>query len=103
MTHLRNTMTRKGYGRIYVQKDDAILAVEGILRDLDEYEFDGYYPKGLVAHFSKYPEVIYLYKFDDICMNQLTAICWKKGIAIWVFDNGDNAGPTDLTIREAVE
>lgn len=50
-------------------------------------------PKNLVAPFSEYPEVVYIGKFSDLCIDTITAECWKLGIKIWVFDNGRSEYP----------
>lgn len=92
------TLPYKGYGRIYCETAD-VATVEAIIKELDEYEFD-YMPKGMVAPFSNYPSVIYTHKFSDMDMNQLTAICWKRGIKIWVFDAGRDEFPMDATKKE---
>ncbi len=82
-----NTLTRKGYARIYVAKPEDASKVEGIIKELDEFEH-GYLPAAMVAPFSEYPKLCYTHKFDGLDMNRLTAICWKRGIQIWVCDNG---------------
>ena len=56
--------TYKGYGRIYVQTEQDIDRVEQILMNNDEYEFEYYYPKGLVTTIDKYPNAIYNGKFE---------------------------------------
>ena len=40
------TFSRKGYGRIFVENESDVQKVEDIIRELDEYEFDYYYPTG---------------------------------------------------------
>jgi len=84
---MNSTLTHKGYGRIYCESKEKIADVEAIIRELDEFEF-GYLPKGMIAPFEEYPNVIYTHKFSDLDMNKLTAECWKRGIKIWVFDAG---------------
>jgi hypothetical protein len=81
-----STLTRKGYGRIYVANPEDVQKVKDIIREMDEFEFD-YLPAGLVAPFSHYPTLHYTHKFCDLDMNALTAICWSRGIFIWVCDN----------------
>lgn len=84
---MNNTLTRKGWGRIYVLHADHVEAVRAIIKELDEFEY-GYLPSSLVAPFSEYPNLSYTHKFDSLCMNRLTATCWARGIAIWACDNG---------------
>ena len=86
------TLTHKGYGRIYCETADDAPKVEAIVKELDEYEF-GYMPEGLVTAFTDYPSVIYNGKFSDLDMDTLTAVCWNRGIRIWVFDAGHNDMP----------
>lgn len=83
------TLTRKGYARIYVPKAEDVKSVREVIRQLDSFEF-GYLPEDLIAPFSDYPKLAYTHKFDALCMNRLTAICWDHGIRIWVCDNGHN-------------
>ena len=89
-----NTLTHKGYGRIYVETEDDIQRVRDIVKELDEFEFE-YLPDKLIAVFSEYPEVVYTHKFDDLSMDKLTAVCWKRGIKIWAFDSGRDEYPSD--------
>lgn len=96
-----STLTRKGYARIYVAKPEDVAKVANIVKELDEFEYE-YLPEKLIAPFSEYPELAYTHKFDGLCMNRLTAICWKRGVQIWVCDNGhaermdENAAPLPL-------
>lgn len=76
---------RKSYGAIYVNKPEDIEKVKGIIKELDEFEYD-YLPEGLIKTFSDYPDVSYTHKFCDMDMDVLTANCWSKGIMIWVFN-----------------
>ncbi len=92
-----STLTRKGYGRIYVLKAADVESVRHIIKELDEFEFD-YLPDRLVATFSEYPALCYTHKFDGLDMNLLTAVCWKRDIPIWVCDNGTQEHMTDLPV-----
>lgn len=84
-----NTFTRKGYGRIYVDKPENIKNVKQIIKEMDEFEYE-YLPDSLIAPFSDYPNLCYTYKFDSIDLNLLTANCWKKGIYIFCLENGNS-------------
>jgi hypothetical protein len=86
------TLPNKGYGRIYCEKPEQVQIVREIICELDAYEFD-YLPKDLIAPFSEYPKVTYTHKFRDMDMDALTAICWSRGIKIWVFDSGSEEFP----------
>lgn len=88
-----NTLTHKGYGRIYCESGDKVLEVEAVINELDAFEYS-YMPKGMVAPFEEYPKVVYTHKFSDMDMDKLTAECWKRGIKIWVFDAGHNDCPS---------
>lgn len=90
-----NTLTRKGYARIYVAKPEDVESVRAIIKELDAFEFD-YLGDELVAPFSEYPKLAYTHKFDGLCMNKLTATCWMRGIQIWACDNGYEEYMTDV-------
>ena len=87
-----NTLTHKGYGRIYVDTVENIDKVKSIIKEMDEFEYD-YLPKELIAVASEYPNVTYVHKFSDLDMDRLTAKCWESGIKIWVFDAHRNEFP----------
>ena len=88
------TFNRKGYGRIFVEKESDIEKVEDIIREIDEYEFEGYYPTGnylggnnerLVTVFSKENfKSIYVGKFDDMDMTQVLKKAWEQGIHCFI-------------------
>jgi hypothetical protein len=80
-------LTTKGFARIYVAKPEDIPKVASIIEELDAFEYE-YLPPDLIAPFSNYPALSYTHKFDGLCMGLLTATCWKRGIYIWVIDNG---------------
>ncbi len=87
------TFTHKGYGRIYCETKEDVPKVESVIQGIDEYEFNGYFPTGLVAPFSEYPRVIYLHKFSDMNTDEITAKCWAAGIKVWIFDTGHEEHP----------
>jgi len=91
---MRETLTSKGFSRIYVVDQKAVELVKAIIKEMDEYEFV-YLPKDLIAPFSEYPKVVYTHKFDDLNIHHLTARCWSKGIHIWVFDAQHEEWPSD--------
>lgn len=80
-----NTLSHKNYGAIYVNDAEDIEKVKGIIKEMDEFEY-GYLPKDLIKPFSEYPDVCCTQKFSDLDMDDLTAICWSRGIMIWVFN-----------------
>jgi len=86
------TLTRKGYGRIYCEAERQIQIVADTIRAMDAFEFE-YLPNDFIATFAAYPAVVYIGKFDALDVDALTAICWKNGIHIWVYDSGNEAYP----------
>ena len=80
---MTSPFTYKGYGRIYVKKEEDIKKVENILKSLDEFEFD-YYPEGLVTTLDYYPNVIYVGKYEPNF--NIEDECISKGIQVFVFD-----------------
>ena len=80
-----NTLTRKSYGAIYVNNIEDIEKVKAIIKEMDEFEYE-YLPEDLIKPFSEYPNVSYVHKFSDLDIDDLTAICWSRGVFIWVFD-----------------
>lgn len=74
----------KGMARIYVKEEKHIPIVEGILHDLDDYEFENYYPKGLVTTYKGVTEnLVYVGKYDlDIV--QLLTVTQSVGIPCYV-------------------
>lgn len=82
--------SRKGYGRIFVEKESDVSKVEDIIKELDDYEFEYYYPTGdymggknerLVTVFSKENyKSIYVGKFDDMDMSKVLKKAWEQGI-----------------------
>ena len=85
--------SRKGYGRIFVEKEEDVQKVEDIMREIDEEEFE-YYPTGkymggnnerLVTAFSEENfKSIYVGKFDDMDIGEVLKRAWKKGIHCFV-------------------
>ncbi len=81
---------RKGYGRIFVEKEEDVEKLEAIMREIDEYEFEGYYPTGnyfggnnerLVTIFNEENfHSIYVGKFDDMDMVPVLKKAWEQGI-----------------------
>lgn len=83
-----NTLSKKSYGAIYVKEASDIEKVSEIIKEMDSFEHS-YLPPSLIKPFSEYPNVEYTHKFDSLDTDALTAICWSKGIMIWVFDARD--------------
>ena len=88
--NLKMMFSRKGYGRIFVEKEEDIQKVEDIMKEIDEYEFNGYYPAGnymggnyerLVTVFSeKNYKSVYVGKFDEMDISKVLKKAWEQGI-----------------------
>lgn len=86
---------RKGYGRIFVQKEEDIQKVKDIIKGMDEFEYE-YLPDDLIAVFSKENmDAVYTHKFDDLDTNELTRKCWERGIYMFCWF-GKMTGYEDL-------
>lgn len=93
-----NTFPRKGYGRIFVEKEEDIEVVKEIIRKMDEYEYE-YLPEKLIAVFDPnirtFPDMLnqpkdhlwldmeYTHKFDSLNLNELQFRCWAQGVKIF--------------------
>lgn len=82
---MTSPFTYKGYGRIYVKTQEDIQRVENLLKELDEYEFD-YYPENLVTTLDRYPNVIYVGRYEPYF--NIQEECNSVGIEVFVFDAG---------------
>jgi hypothetical protein len=83
------TLTRKGYGRIYVQNQHDIKIVEAIIKEMNEFEFT-YLPDDYITLFTQFPKTVYTGKFDELDLDLLTYKCYLKGVFIFCFDAGNN-------------
>lgn len=89
-TNYEMTFGRKGYGRFFVEKESDVSKVEDIIREIDNYEFDHYYPTGnyvggknerLVTVFSEENyKSIFVGKFDEMDMSKVLKKAWDQGI-----------------------
>lgn len=99
-----NTFERKGYGRIFVEKEEDIPKVREIIRKMDEFEYS-YLPEDLITVFN--PEHVtfesdssdhiritlaYTHKFDSLDLNEFQMRCWMEGIKVfcWIDGSGGN-------------
>lgn len=80
---------RKDYGRVFVEKYEDIEKVKEVMREVDPYEFEGYYPTGnhlggqgeLITVFNEENiKAIYTHKFDSMDMTKVMVECWRRGI-----------------------
>lgn len=80
--------TRNGYARVYCENESDVRKVEGIMKALnDEYEEVTLFPEGIVAPFSRYPELIFVEQYDKLSKEYLAAACWAHGVKVWILDN----------------
>lgn len=76
--------TRKGYGRIFVEKEEDIQKIKDIIKEIDDLEYD-YLHDGLIAVFTKENyESTYVHKFCDLDMGKVLKIAWQRGIHCFV-------------------
>lgn len=74
---------KKGYGRVFVADESKIEAVKEAMREVDSYEFEGYFPENLIVPFAgNGQDLIYTHKFE-MDIDKLTELCWKREIWIW--------------------
>lgn len=81
--------THKGYGRIYVEKQEDIQKVKDIIKEMDSFEYD-YLPDDLIAVFTDKVITTYTGKFDDLDISVLMEKCWKQGVKMFCVDGGKN-------------
>lgn len=81
-----NQLERKHFGRIFVEKEEDIAIVKEVMREIDEDEFEHYYPNGVmpqdefIAVFSE--ENLYSVYGGKFEMD-LAEVCiraWKRGV-----------------------
>jgi hypothetical protein len=77
----------KGYGRIYTDEKN-VLNVIRIIKELDEFEYQNYFPTYLVTSWDNYPLVVCIGKFElDEC--EFLKKCKESNIPVFIFDSGD--------------
>lgn len=75
------TFDRKGYGRIFVEKEEDIQAIKDIIAEIDPYESKYYLPEDLITTFSNDNfDSVYTHKFCDINMVKVLHKAWSRGI-----------------------
>ena len=96
-----NEFPRKGYGRIFVEKEEDIEKVKDVIRKMDEFEFE-YLPNDLIAvcdsNIRTFPnenpkdhlwlDMKYTHKFDCLNLNELQFRCWAAGIKVFCVMDG---------------
>ena len=79
-----NTLPRKGYGRILVQKEEDIQKVKDIIKEMDDFEYD-YLPDDMIAVFKTNDvKTVYTLNFDSLDLNELQIRCWEQNIPIMI-------------------
>lgn len=79
----------KGYGRIYVEKEEDIQKVKDIIKEIDEFEYE-YIPRDLIAVFKDKIVTTYTHKFSDLDISVLMEKCWQRGIKMFCVDGGND-------------
>jgi hypothetical protein len=98
-----NEFPRKGYGRIFVEKESDIPIVKEIICKMDEFEYE-YLPGDLITVFDsnikRFPNMLnepkdhlwldmkYTHKFDNLNLNELQFRCWDAGIKVFCCMDG---------------
>lgn len=83
-TNYSMQFTRKGYGRIFVEKQEDIQKIKDIIKEIDDYEY-GYLPVDLITVFTKENyESAYVHKFCDLDIGEVLKVAWERGIHCFV-------------------
>lgn len=77
----------KQYACIFVNEEREIELVRALIKEMDAFEFD-YLPKDLVKVWDGSQLLAYTGKFDQIDVDQLTFLAWKRGIRMCVIVGG---------------
>lgn len=79
------TFERKGYGRIFVEKEEDIASLKEIIEEIDEYEYKHYLHEDLITVFSDDNfEAKYTHKFCDMNLTKVLYTAWSRGIKCFV-------------------
>jgi hypothetical protein len=83
-TNYSMQFTHKGYGRIFVEKEEDIAKLHTLIKNMDEYEY-GYLPQDLITVYNpeKYRSV-YVHKFSDLDMGKVLKEAWRQDIHCFV-------------------
>lgn len=79
------TFDYKGYGRIFVEKEEDIQRVKDKIKEIDDFEY-GYLPNDLICIWQgNLEDLTYTYKFDELDIDYLCERLQEEGInAAWV-------------------
>ena len=84
---MSNYFEKRGYGRIFVKEESDISKVKAVMSGIDLYETQNYYPPNLIGTFDEYPKLECVGKFDDMDLEAVATICFKKGIDVLIINN----------------
>lgn len=79
------TFDYKGYGRIFVEKEEDIQKVKDKIKELDDFEY-GYLPVDLIRVWrGDLDDITYCYKFDELDIDNLCSELFNEGVnCAWV-------------------
>lgn len=81
------TLSHRGYSRVYVLSEEHLRKAVKILSEIDGYEYDNYFPQEWITTWRKYPSTVYHGKFAPD-LKIFKEQCEAEGIPIVVYDNG---------------
>lgn len=94
---------RKGNGRIFVQSEEDIQKVIDTLREIDEAEYQDYFPKDFISVFKEDRNyLVYTGKFD-VDVDDLILRCQKKDVYIIVISCNEYQYDDSLTLERYLE
>ena len=85
MEHYEMKFNRKGYGRIFVEKEEDIPKLKQIMSELNEEEMKYYFCDDIITVYR--PEnykAVYTHKFDDMDFTEVLNKAWEAGIKCFV-------------------
>lgn len=105
MSYAYNTFSRKGYGRIFCNKEEDVPKIREIIERMDDFEYE-YLPDELITVYrpekntkvfsdgSKhyYIPLEYTHKFDSLDLNELQMRCMLEGIQMFCWIGGHENG-----------
>lgn len=80
-------LSYKGYSRVYVLSEEHLRQAVKILREIDGFEYDNYYPQEWITTWHIYPSTVYHGKFYP-ALRLFKEQCTAEGIPIVIYDNG---------------
>jgi hypothetical protein len=89
--------TYRGYGRIYVLREEDLELAEKLLRNSDPYEYEMYGVPNLITTADNYPHVIYLHKYEPK-LRVFRELCKENNLPVVIFDSGEDSDPQGIKI-----